>query len=264
MKKNLAFLLTLYKPTKDDLDYWSNIANELVFIGYEFFVLLDNPEIKGLIDNKFDVKVFCNNENKGKFKTVYDFVKTGLIKTSHFKTIDPDDRFDFEQLKDFEIKPDWEDSILNLECNYNKAGIITKTRRNNFGSSYTIIPTKSILVDNMYEEDYGVLNWIEDQFLGIISFGNCGKFIEINWSWYQYIINEKSMTNNYLNDDDFNEIYNSIKSFVRITKKIKKKPVINFPGKLKYISELIMDSKYINNKEIKVKSLMDLLKNKGV
>ncbi len=167
MKKNITFLLTLYKPTDKQLKYWSEKSKLLVNMGFDFFVLIDNPKLS---ISGFDhaTGIVKNKKNRGKFKTVYKFVKTGKIKTSHFKVVDPDDGIIEYFLKDFNVEST--DGILLMQNRIRTIDNLDKLyRRHSFGNSWTILPVRYLYNDNYLPKLNRMKNWLEDQLLGVIS-----------------------------------------------------------------------------------------------
>lgn len=115
-KCKITLLVTVFKPTPKECKFWANIYNN--WKGDTFF-LIDNPsfDISKLLS--FGVQkedVFENKENVGKLKTILNFLKKNIIKTTHFKICDPDDFISLEDLEKAEslIKIKWKNELINF------------------------------------------------------------------------------------------------------------------------------------------------------
>ncbi len=245
-QKGITLILTLYKPTKSQILYWRETISYLKEKGIDSIVLNDNPTLEVEFP---DCKVINNKINKGKFKTVYDFVKTKSINTTHFKVCDPDDKL--------------ETAPLLEESNYYKNGttyVMRKKKINLFGEvSYeevfslpncsTVLDTESIENDIYFKEEMFAKNWIEDQLLGMISYANGAEVKKVSHSWYLYY-EETGMTRE-IGESDIKEIIETLKTFWTIIKENNINIKTSFPGKLSYIEGLIDKSTKVNEEEKK-------------
>ncbi len=254
MERNLLFILTLYNPKEEELDYWKTTRDAINNMGFDFYVLLDNPSIESKIKDKLgEENLFVNKENLGKFETIYNFIQNNNFKETHFKVLDPDDKINLESLKDFYVKLE---GIILLKHRYmSDEGEIIK-EMNSLGTSWTILPIKEIKEDKLYlESEFKIRNWIEDQILGIIAYLNGAKIERSIFSFYEYNI-YSGMTNE-IDEDDYNEIINALDFVKELFDKTGKMPAINFPGGLWYIKRLISESKHFdeNTKEKYIEEL---------
>lgn len=211
---NLTLIYTVYEPTKKEIKtIEKNIKN--------------NQNIKVLVDGNKNIKfndsvnnnIIYFEENKGKFKMVYDFIKSGGIETEYFKIVDPDDIIIFKNLPS------------NIESGFDivKFPQVVKVRKEirkwglseTWPNHSTILSTKSILNDHIY--DGRRINTSDDQLLGLLAFQNTKKTLIINNEFYLY-----NMWAGVTNISNFkNEFRNVIET-------------------IEYVSHIINDLKYKN------------------
>lgn len=258
MKKGVTLLLTLHKPKSHELLYWSKKMIEVKkYKNIEMKVLVDNPDLdwSWLFGEQ---NVFVNVENLGKFATVYNFIKSGRVETTHFKTVDPDDFVFLDRLSSSigdissenniylfnsrKVRSHSEKEAAELQCKDWKHlfDMSTTYKYMTFGTSWTILPTKPILNDTYYEKSMDVRNWMEDQMLGLIALSNKSKVLRIDLDWYIYNFNDGLSTR--VSEDDKNEILRTIDACWAIFNKSGLVFDTPFPHELSYLINLVETS----------------------
>lgn len=198
MKKRLTLILSFYKPKKNNLEYWTKIYNKLnvTFSDVDIFFLIDgtNIQFEG-IEN--DDHIFFFKENQGKFKCIYNFIKMGLIKSSHFKICDPDDYISLKNLRKFKSRDinaiyrftftpfsegpqTIEDSLITNLINEKK-----NKQYDSFGTSWTILPTAPVFNDHYYSQNK--IYYHDDQLFGYLCYANGSKIKRKKIKFYYYI-----------------------------------------------------------------------------
>ncbi len=245
MKENgITLILTLYNPTIKQIEYWKKVKEELSRINKEIYFLNDNPSLKYNDENEY----FVNNKvNKGKFRTVYDFVKTGRIKTKHFKVCDPDDKIDLDSfLENYNNPVEGVTYIMNKK-KMKPDGSFTLEEINSLATCSTILDTISIETDEFLRGDMFVKNWIEDQILGVISYINGAKIEKVDYYWYEYF--EGFGMTSEIKGSDAEEILQSLKTFWDLISISNSEIKTSFPGDLNYLIGLIENSENISLKK---------------
>lgn len=164
--KTLSIILTLYKPKESELIYWSNFYKNRKDI--DFYILVDNPnlDVSGYFESK---DIFNNEKNIGKFSTILNFIGKNLIKSTHFKSVDPDDYIIESRLNEL-LKMDLDEntiyslgffsiekSHLIFSADNDKFSLFLennsrKINNNAFGNPSTILATKPLQhVNNILE-----------------------------------------------------------------------------------------------------------------
>lgn len=115
-----------------------NLINE----GFEFIALID----ENIKDNRYvgffgSNHVYFNENNCGKLKSIYNFLKIGRLKTTHIKVCDPDDRIDFEVLRNHDHDYDENNIYLLMFRTIDKISKQSKTYKpRSFPTASTIMP----------------------------------------------------------------------------------------------------------------------------
>ncbi len=255
-RDGITLLLTMFDPADNDIKYWSSFSSYINNKeGIEIFILVDNPDLK--IDRHFKkTKIFKNDKNKGKFNTVYDFIKKDLIKTKHIKVCDPDDRIKEEIL--FKSLNDYPNNDI-----YIMKQIIIRDNKETENEVYslpncsTILPVEHILKDKLITKKENVKNWLEDQILGAICYSNGAEISKSKESWYIYN-NETGMTSSELNSRDIKEIFLTLDVFWLLLNRANIKPKTSFPGNLGYLKSLIKKNSKLSGEELDL--IMERLK----
>lgn len=211
---NITLLLTIYKPKKEELKFWidfyKNYNKDI-----EMHFLVDSKKRtlkKKLIKNISKDNLFFNDSNKGKFRTIYDHVKLGNVKTTHIKNCDPDDMILFENIPDINLDENTSYTHGNMTLSYRPSETdqeeLKKLVEGNwrmttadFANHISIWPVKKIKEDKFYNLER--IDAGEDKLFGSLCKFNGSKMELINQSFYFYINNPKSETGK-----------NNIKSFL--------------------------------------------------
>lgn len=196
--KNITLIITLYKPREFEINYWSKFYDDFRHELQIHFIWDGEPSFS--IPNSNNEDVFINKKNQGKFRTIYNHIKNGHVKTPYFKVVDPDDFISMKSLKEFKF-PEEDDFILitntirtNSWMPYKQNEIETlvsefnsskQNRFDTFGNSYTILPTKCIKSDNKFSDIR--IDTDDDQLLGYIALNNGAKKKNVDNSFYLYI-----------------------------------------------------------------------------
>lgn len=244
-KKGVTILLTVFKITEEQFSYWNELGQKLSKTNNSIFILNDNP--RSTLTWSENIRVLHNKVNKGKFKTVLDFVRKGLVQTTHIKVCDPDDTIDY-------------DSFMTNSKNYiagntyvMKKKIITRNNQVRYEEVFslptcsTILDTLSIQNDHYFNDEMFAKNWIEDQLLGALSYINGASILKVNHSWYEY--HENIGMTQMVNEDDAKEIISALKTFWELMDISRAKIQTSFPGNLKYLINLINNTDLLNDHE---------------
>lgn len=197
---DLTLLVTLYQPTKNEVEYWNDIYEKIEGLGVKINFLIDNPDFK--ISNFKNIPknlFFSNARNLGKFRTVYNHIKSGKVNTKYFKVVDPDDYISLTELKKLQLSSEGRFIYkMNVVREEKISGILQKDveyivrsfrkkepiKLDNFGNSYTILPTLMIFKDKYYK-DFNIKT-SDDQYLGFLAYVNGAKILSIDNSFYLY------------------------------------------------------------------------------
>lgn len=192
---NCTLLISMHSPTKTEIKYWEKFyfkyRNEIAI-----HWLLDGAKIK--LNRKInDEDIFYNKENKGRLLMVYEHIKGGNVNTAYFKNIDPDDHMSFKNFKeiDFSNKGYILSFYSTKVSGYKKmtqakidktVNFLSKEKKfiNNFGTSYTILPTLEIYQDTFFSKKRIYAD--DDQILGYLAFVNGAKWKKIDYGFYLY------------------------------------------------------------------------------
>lgn len=230
-KNNITFLITIFNPKNTEIDYIKFLYKKLKDNKIDVHLLIDFPDFN-LEKLKFaeEKDVFLNKINEGKLNIVYKHIKLGNVKTSHFKTFDPDDYISINRLLNFSA-PNYYGMIRMKACLSNNGDILTQEEvekhfiykniinTKTHGTSSMILPTDGILIDKFYSP-LGIVNMAEDQILANICYCNGFDFLDIEDCWYLYSF-QNGITNK-SNNNIFKykkEMLESIKIVLNIRKK---------------------------------------------
>ncbi len=279
-KPCLTIIITFYKGNLIYEDYWDKVKDELYDKGIDIIFTYDGT--KEEIEPKIQGNHYFSG-GKGKVETIYNLLKTGIVTTEFFKVIDPDDIILFEFLdkvvEDIQNNENKDIGIISMpnyrvrqsrgkfnhfiRMKFKHMGNAEVVDINNFGTSWTILSTKSFLIDNFYER--GILNkliMLEDQILGLISFINNPKIVKINFNFILYFF--ESGVSNKFQYKDFVDCIVSIYTYYKLIETSGIKPAIGFPGDLQYIfnklDESYNDNKITNEQYSKFRITLEMLK----
>lgn len=256
---NLTLLVTIFKPSKNEIEYWNNIYYRIKDIGININFLIDNPDFNILNLNKISKSdIFKNASNIGKFKTVYRHIKSGNVETTYFKIVDPDDYVSLKELENIDLNNNdnyiYRMNVVRMPnisgiSQNNVESIVAASRKKeavkfkNFGNSYTILPTLMIFNDNYYN-NYDIKT-SDDQYLGFLAYVNGAKIRSIDSSFYLY-----NQFNGYTRIENFkNKLINSFYTWnliqeLSLSTKIsypfdfKKSQLLNYKKMFRQYSEL--------------------------
>lgn len=254
MKRQLTILLTLFKPTNEEIKYWKEAYLELKKIGYSVHFLSDNPKLEYKNFSFLDESDwFPSSNNKGKFWVVFNHVDSGQVRTKYFKTADPDDYISINKLNEidfnlfnneilrtkyFKINNDKFSNQNDIE---NSIDILPIGSRSTYSTPTTILPTNGIFGrKNKFFDDEIYLNLFEDQILALLCFLEGSKLKEIDEVFYLYKENNgiSDFENMILNL--YNEYELSFNIYYKIVRIAKKRPdTITFHWYSKNIDKLI-------------------------
>lgn len=207
--KYLTLVITLFNPRDFEIDYWTNFYKKYTNeINIHFIWDGENTKELNLI-NKNDI--FYNKKNLGKFRTIYNHIKTGEVKTPYFKVVDPDDYISIEWIRKFKF-PRKNNKILltnsirisqwmpllqfEVEDYVWEKNLYKKVRFNTYGNNYTILPTGKIQDDTFFS---GIrIDSEDDQLLGYIALVNGAVKKKVNKSFYLYVSNRGETINDNL------------------------------------------------------------------
>lgn len=253
---DITLLITFYNPTDKQISYWESFYKKYSNkINLHF--LVDNPNLRFSDNIK---NIFYNENNIGKFKTIYNHIKAGFVETSHFKIVDPDDLI---SIRNFGKIPDLKKGKIYLFNGSRGDDLEDKSQKNvdyfiskskkliwkaSFGNSWTILPTNKIYDDEFYS---GInIFAADDQLLGFISLANNAsvEYIDISFYWYTMFNGNTSCIN--LNT----YLKNCISTFKEIKSIVKKSGMdkySNWPFNHKFSKERIENCKGHNYRENK-------------
>lgn len=204
-------LLTLFKPTEKELNYWINIYNKWNSKEPRVYFLIDGTDIslKGIINEDY---VYKSEENLGKMNLVYRFIKNTELECTHIKICDPDDYISINAIKEIEEEMDTKvncnDDLIffklsNLEmkkqldrekgeeiyCGADldsilKDSISMRKHSRNFANSWTIFPYRPLKEDKLFSQKR--IDFADDQILGFICLANGSKIVETDKVCYLY------------------------------------------------------------------------------
>lgn len=269
---DVTIILTFFDPTDLQIKYWEWIKEKFERLKLNIQFIIDNQEIKNKF--KMDDRVFVNDKNLGKFKSIYTHIKNGNVRTKLFKTFDPDDYIDLDTFKNT--------IYMNGESIYRMKSFRTKKmnvdfkkidfsefekdanirRYNNYGTSWTILPTNGIFNDKYYSGADIRIN--EDQLLGLLCSQEY-KTYDIEEYWYLYL--EENGISHHLNFEYYLEnLEITLQEKKSIINRGAKNPPIDWPSDFGYYKSLL--DKYEKfkgiNEELRVYfyKLKDLYKEK--
>lgn len=194
MINNITIIIPFHDSTSLYLKRWvkfykkysSKITIHFLFDGYF-------PKELTFSDSNF----YFNKTNLGKFKMIYNHIKSNNVISSHFKIVDPDDYISIKHL--LKIKDLNKDYIyifrpvfINFAHNF-KQGSINRTIRKNtqnynrpqsFGNAWTIFPTEHLKNDVFYSGKR--IDFSDDQLLSYISLANGAILSNIEDKFYLY------------------------------------------------------------------------------
>lgn len=261
-KKTITLIVTIYKPTKEQINYWANIykrAKKKKGIEVQFLVDGTFVDLPNFISGK---DIFYSHKNLGKLLLIYDHIKSGNVVTDYFKACDPDDLISIDLLSEsFNITEDnliisywftYVDKRPN-DCSESNIRSIIETVKNgqfdSFGNAWTIYPTNTIKNDTIFSRER--FNQIDDQLLGYISYYNGGMIHHMKSLAFYLWVSGEGITSfeNY-----FNFVEESERTFIEIGKYISASGGVNpitWPGKYGHFKFLKMQfiQKYENNPE---------------
>ncbi len=242
---SLSILMSIYEPTLEDVERWRGYSFELEKLGIDFHLVIDNPQYGEIGAFSKKTKIYKNKSNLGKFESLFNLVKSGKVKTSHFKIADPDDEINIEALEKVSL---FEDSIILMENHRKNQQFFEKKSMWSFGTSWTILPTWMIQNDKYYESSKTkTKSWIEDQVFGVLAQLNGATVYRSKDDWYIY--NKGiGITSSSLTEEIIIEILDSLELIKNLLWLIPKNRRTNFPGELSHISKLIKQS----NLELKI------------
>lgn len=213
MKQNrITFILTLYKPTLNELNYWKQAHKMIVQNNHQFIIANDNTSIKYSKEDFKYADIKNNDINMGKLNSVLN--TRSIWKNKFIKTLDPDDFVSIARIEEV-AKLLKEESIYrmvsyrikkplkNINQNYieEKFNKIIPLRFNSLGTSWTILPAKGFTDEKKFPINDVYIN--EDQMLGQICLAQGFKIKDIKKGFYLYLV-ENGVSNvkniqNYLN-----------------------------------------------------------------
>lgn len=204
MNKNsdITFLLTVYEYNKIEMKRWFYYFKKLKKHGIDMHFLIDNVKIAEKFGHIPKDCLFVNDENYGKFLTVYRHLKNKNVKTKYIKVCDPDDFINIKKIINSKY-PDKECIIatkfafsksiklLNFISSSNNLVNLHFSKKihehpGSFPNSSTILPTKGIQDDNFYKDNETFKLISDDHLLGTICFCNGFPIKKYNDSWYYY------------------------------------------------------------------------------
>ncbi len=271
-QRKINLLLTLYKPTKEQVEFWVDIYNQLIneeFI--ELYILIDGTVIDGL-DGIEDRHIYKSKENVGKFRLLYNFIKENNDLEDYVKVCDPDDYISIKLLKEYKIFHDnkiifTKMAKINQEPNEINQDNITKLISenkgsvfNSFGNSWTILPIEPIKNDKTFSGRK--IYYHDDQLIGYIAYVNGGEIVEDRdngFYLYIYGIGQTSYKNTPRMLEKVISTFSEIKD---VMNKTNCKNPINWPGDFSYYHGLINEynEEFGNNREEEMLKNLDLVK----
>lgn len=209
--KNITFLITVYDASLGDITRWIEFYKKNNS-SIDVYFLLDNPnyQYRILLEEYISKEyLHINEENIGKFRTIMNFISMDIIKTSHFKVIDPDDyvsvilleNIDKQLINEKSIyllnstitrRKHWENEQSVFEFINKKQVDISTT----FANRWTIYPT-SILKDQKVYSKNNRIDSSDDKLLGYICIFSGANIGRVDSNFYLYINNlgESSVDN---------------------------------------------------------------------
>lgn len=225
--KDITLIFTIHKIDFEMLNkiinFYTMAKKELINI----HILIDNPDFqfveytKACIDND---DLFYNKKNMGKFLSIINHINKNYIKTSHFKTVDPDDFINAAEFKKIAFEEN--DNIIFLKENFieiikdefdgesvrdiNKIENYKKYKNTDWDSLYrkriinkisfptstTILPIRQLknkkIITILNNTDTLDINYAEDQLLGSLCFSLNNKITFADNDFYHYVINNNS------------------------------------------------------------------------
>lgn len=256
MKKDIAIILTLFENEDYDhyLNYWSSKISKIRLLGYEVIIINDNPNAD--FSAYFNLEIYNNKKNLGKFLSIYDYIRSNTLTSNYFFSCDPDDllsidslerinsqivqqneSYDVISLDSFKFDIEHRDKIINLveEDNYH-GNIPINDKRLYFTNWTTILNVNSIKNDKIYNAEVMKIKTLcEDLILGLIAYNKNYKLLELKDNFYFYC-SANGVTSN-LNSDTVGEFIDGIMTYYQILKLTKNDYRDNFKG---YVSDLII------------------------
>lgn len=202
MVDNITFLVPFYNPTDSQIKNWENF-NFLYSKVINIHFLFDGVDID-FCKNQSQKNIYHFGENKGKFKMIYNHIKSGKVKTSHFKIVEPDDYIsiklfdEFPELKDIEICI-FKSVVTNDSIPFDQISITNYLKKSHsisqssFGNAWTLFPTLPILKDKYYSGKR--INFSDDQLFSYILLANGAKIKKVDSTGYIYT-KRAGVTNN--------------------------------------------------------------------
>lgn len=251
-RPKMTFILTIYNPNEDDINYWIDAYNSMKSLGFYFHWVFDQEVELSEYNLISPGDLYPTNTNIGKFRRVLSHVKHN-VDTPYFKTLDPDDRINLEELKKF-IFPKKNNLIISngfFNITENKKIINPST----FWTASTILPSKKVSTASniFYEMDNNIINFSEDQLLATMALRAKAKVKFINKPFYEHKMqNGVSVYDHDKNYREFLIIYDLLtkeKKNIHINTKYEKKWILytinNFRDKTDLNKELV-DEMYNN------------------
>lgn len=207
----ISLIFPLFSPTLVEVNYIEKLYKKFRD-KINIYILIDGADIS--LEKFVDPNdIFISKKNVGKFNSIYNFVKSGNLKTPFIKICDPDDFININLLLKYDFSSFSHDDIIfhagirttdaALKKKYSikkidKIGksIISKskvTEYKTFGNSWTIFPVRPLLQNNFYV--YPDIRIHDDQVLGYICIANSSKIsTAYDLKFYIYFNNELGAT----------------------------------------------------------------------
>lgn len=199
--KGIDIVLTLYKPTKRELKYWSNVQKTIhKKSDSKVYVLVDGTNLN--LGGFHEEYTYKSDYNVGKLRLVNDFIRKDIIKKTHFKIFDPDDYIDIANFRGIKIKNEHIGNIILTPYIMNKKGnkIFSESNifytKRNFPNNITILPTDNTKDSDKFWNEIRI-DFADDQILAFIAISNGAKIITEDWKFYLYnVLNGVTNPNN--------------------------------------------------------------------
>lgn len=240
---NITHILTIFKPTIYQINYWKEIYIKIIEKGDQFIVASDNPDIEFDLNKLFPLAdVLFAKRNRGKLKTVLESKK--IWKHEFIKTLDPDDYISITDLN--KTRPNLIKGCINRmyskriykeiqAANESKVEKIyscrTKKYFKSLGTSWTILPSCGFDDENLFPESDIYIN--EDQLLGQICLSSGAKIVDIDAGFYLYHVENGVSNSNKLNIY-YKKVLNTINEYKVLKSKIEYKNPVSWPSKRYY------------------------------
>lgn len=195
----ITLLITLYNPNEKEIQFWTKFYLKN-FYRVRIHFLIDNPKLLLNVPIK-DSDIFRNEDNIGKFKTIYNHIKGNKVSTPFFKVIDPDDGISLKYMKKIDFNLYKDNNIIlfpttrgrekNFTSEIEVENLIDCAGKrkwvSSFGNSWTILPTQPILNDIFYSGQKIYAS--DDQLLGFVALANGAEVMKNSNAFYWYVEN---------------------------------------------------------------------------